>query len=223
MKIRFAFLLLTACATTRPVEHAQCDETVHPARATFYSAKRGGKCSAPIPSTHFVAMPSRKYLAACGSCLEVTGPRGSTRVEVTDECPACKGDDLDLSDQAFAEIADPKDGRVEVSWKVINCAVEGDIQLDLQGSDANYVKLRLTNTRTALASVSVQAANASTPIDARRTADNFWTFKGTAPYDFPLTVRATDVAGNEVTLSAPKLMNDTRMNGGAQFPISCQR
>lgn len=197
------------------------DATTRTGQATAYSSSTGGKCLTPQTFTHHVALPSGGYLALCGACLEVAGPEGTTTVIVDDECPGCAANDLDLSEAAFNDIADASVGRVAISWKTVPCAVTGNVAVDFQGSNPYYLKLRLTNLRNALVGVAVQPANASTPTTLTRTADDFWVLSGGGPYDFPLTVQATDVFGATITLSVPTLVNNTPIDGGAQFPAVC--
>jgi expansin len=57
----------------------------------------------------------------CGKCVRVKGPKGEVTVRITDLCPSCKMGDLDLSEQAFQQIADPVAGRVAITWELVTC------------------------------------------------------------------------------------------------------
>ncbi|ORZ24152.1 RlpA-like double-psi beta-barrel-protein domain-containing protein-containing protein [Absidia repens] len=53
---------------------------------------------------------------ACGACIKVSGPLGSTKAMVQDMCPGCERGSLDLSPQVFAAVGNFVDGRIPVSW-----------------------------------------------------------------------------------------------------------
>ncbi|KAI9227439.1 MAG: hypothetical protein DHS80DRAFT_17165, partial [Piptocephalis tieghemiana] len=57
----------------------------------------------------------------CFRCLLVTGPLGSVKVRVVDECPTCNTGALDLSPAAFREIGLEIDGRIPVGWEETEC------------------------------------------------------------------------------------------------------
>lgn len=109
------------------------DSTVQPTRprivhgfVTFYEPTNsstpahmscGGELSHPglaIAAAHPGHYP-------CGTRLRVTEPRSGRSVEVTitDYCPGCARDQLDLSRGAFAHLGDPALGRLDVVWEVI--------------------------------------------------------------------------------------------------------
>jgi len=46
--------------------------------------------------------------------------------KVVDRCPECASGDVDMTEQAFAEIADVIDGRVPISWRFVPCEMESN-------------------------------------------------------------------------------------------------
>src|SRR5689334_13454490 len=76
---------------------------------TWYDADGSGNCSFdPSPSNLDVAaMNDSQYAGSsvCGECVDVTGPNGAVTVRIVDRCPGCSTGDLDLSKEAFAQIA----------------------------------------------------------------------------------------------------------------------
>lgn len=91
--------------------------------ATYYDANGTGACGFKA-STNFyvVAMNGTDYdKSICGSCIDVTGPKGSVVVRITDKCPGCGAGGLDLSITAFTKIADKSAGRAQVRWHYVDC------------------------------------------------------------------------------------------------------
>jgi len=91
--------------------------------ATYYDANGTGACGFKASTDFYVvAMNGTDYdKSICGSCIDVTGPKGSVVVRITDKCPGCGAGGLDLSITAFTKIADKSAGRVQVRWHYIDC------------------------------------------------------------------------------------------------------
>ena len=91
--------------------------------ATYYDANGTGACGFKASTDFYVvAMNGAEYKSAiCGSCIDVTGPKGSVVVRITDKCPGCGEGGLDLSITAFTKIGDKSDGRIAVKWHYVDC------------------------------------------------------------------------------------------------------
>ena len=90
--------------------------------AVFYDPGQAtGSCGlGPFPAGGWYAsLPPRGYASgrACGSYLDVYGPRGTVRAEVVDVCTDCAAATVNLSRAAFTRIADPRTGMVAVSYR----------------------------------------------------------------------------------------------------------
>jgi len=119
---------------------------------TFYDATGAGACSfdASPEDMNVTAIGEPDYAgsAACGSCAEVEGPLGTVKVRIVDLCPGCAAGHLDLSRQAFAKIANPIDGRVNVRWRMVTCDVQGPIRYHLkEGSSQWWTAIQVLNHR----------------------------------------------------------------------------
>ena len=114
------------------------DQSVKKGDVTFYSEwKTGpGSCGFPVDSNQYkVAALSSKYMQLpagmtnpnkhpiCGSqnCILLKGPAGAMVVKVSDTCAGCKDDDVDVADDAYANLATPDAGRVIMQWKFVDC------------------------------------------------------------------------------------------------------
>jgi expansin len=178
--------------------------------ATHYTLQPGqGNCSFPFPPGGglYVALSPSEYdnAAPCGSYLEVTGPDGSVRVEVADQCPPCAAGHIDLSAAAFADIAPLSAGLVSVSYRVIaDPPLPGPLAVRVkEGSSRYWLALLILNTGNPLAAVQVETA-AGGWTDLVRASFNYWIAQsGAGPG--PFTIRLTDTLGNQVTVSDVRL------------------
>jgi expansin (peptidoglycan-binding protein) len=177
---------------------------VHQGTATFFDGGANGNCSYPTAPADrlFVALSPDEYsdAAACGGYLDVTGPKGSVRVKVIDQCPECDVGHIDLSREAFTKIADPVAGVVPVSYRaVVNPAVPGRLSVRVkEGSSEFFLALLIDNHGNPLTRVEVTAPGHGTQA-LTRTDFNYWIFDaglGAGPF----TVRVTDQQGRTATL-----------------------
>jgi expansin (peptidoglycan-binding protein) len=172
-------------------------------QATFYDGG-AGNCSYPSEPADqlYVALGPGEYAqaAACGSYLDVTGPNGSVRVKVVDQCPECATGHLDLSRQAFAKIADPVAGKVPITYRaVLDPAVPGKLSVRVkEGSSASWLALLIDNHGNPLAKVQVGS------IALTRASYNYWLAEGGLGSG-PFTVKITDSAGRTATISGVTL------------------
>jgi len=165
----------------------------------------GGNCSypAPPPDNLYVAMPASEYDAAapCGSYLEVTGPDGSVRVKVVDQCPECAAGHIDLSATAFARIAPLSAGLIPVSYHTIaDPPLPGPLSFIVKtGSSRYWLALVVMNTGNALSEAQVESGSGGWQT-LTRTNYNAWIAQsGAGPG--PFTIRLTDTLGNQATAS----------------------
>ncbi|MFD2339045.1 expansin EXLX1 family cellulose-binding protein [Clavibacter michiganensis subsp. tessellarius] len=176
-------------------------------RATHYSLgpdgnTTNGNCSLPsIPANRlYVAVGPDAYRgsAACGTYLDVTGPRGTVRVEVADLCPECGAQQLDLSEEAFRAIGDFDAGIIPISWKPVAAPTVPPLAFRLkEGSSAYWAAIQVVDAGTEVRSVEVRVGARWVPLS--RTTYGYWLASsglGAGPY----TVRVTDVTGRTATV-----------------------
>ncbi|GIH95679.1 expansin EXLX1 family cellulose-binding protein [Planobispora siamensis] len=177
-------------------------------KATFYRLRSGsGNCSYPSNPAGdlYVALSPREYAAAaaCGGYLNVTGPMGSVRVKVVDQCPECPAGHIDLSRTAFARIADPGKGTVGVTYRPVrDPRVGGPLSFRVkEGSSRWWLALLVVDHGNPLASVEVRPAGGAWRKLVR--ADyNYWIAESGVGRG-PFTVRVTDIRGHRAT--APRV------------------
>ena len=197
---------------------------------TYYGAggSIGGSCSldrtnslnlASALNINTVAMNAPQYdgSEACGMCVMYRGTNPSCNTcgltpilsawqyaIVTNECPECKFGDLD---QALNG-----DGRFTIEWYEIQCNV-GDsfFHYALQGSNPNYIKIQVSNTRYGVQAVSVNG------ISLARTTDNY--FQGYGNFAFPSTIQITSMFGDTLTDTLTfSGYGNSECEGNVQFP-----
>jgi expansin (peptidoglycan-binding protein) len=140
--------------------------------------------------------------------LDVTGPRGTVRVTVSDLCPECGSGHLDLAAPAFARIADTVAGIVPVTFtRVADPPTAGPIRIRVkEGSSQYWLALLPIDTGNPLAAVSVQGKA------LERTGYGYWVAAagaGPGPYQ----VRLVDDRGHAATVTIPLSVGSTVSTG----------
>jgi expansin (peptidoglycan-binding protein) len=191
--------------------------------ATHYVLTGTGNCSYPSPPADglFVALSPAEYhgAAACGGYIEVSGPHGSVRAEVIDQCPPCAAGHIDLSEAAFARTAPLSAGLVSVTYRAVaDPALPAPVALRVkEGSSRYWLALLAMNTGNPLASVQAEGASGGWR-DLVRADYDYW-IAASGAGDGPFTIRLTDTAGHQVTVRGvmltPGVVQDTgvRMYG----------
>jgi hypothetical protein len=199
-------------------------------KATYFDLEGSlGNCSYPGPPADdlFVALSqSSEYSqgAACGTYLDVTGPKGKVRVKVIDSCPPCAAGHIDLSLTAFKKIGVQNDGIIKVKYRTVkNPAVPGPLSVRVkEGSSRYWLSVLIDNHGNRLTSVKVAGGGGSYK-SAEHEEYNYWTLPSGAGSG-PFKVKVTDVYGRTATLSGIELSpgktqkTSTRMSGSAAAP-----
>lgn len=189
--------------------------------ATFYDATGAGNCSfdARPNDLDVVALNFPEYAtsAACGACMKVTGAKGAVVVRVVDSCPECQEHHLDLSREAFAKIAEPKDGRVPITYQTVSCPVSGNIQyLYKTGSSQWWTAIQLRNHRLPIAKLEYKKGSDWVAIE-RRDYNYFVVGDGVGERD-GLSIRITGASGQVLEDTIPgTIVPDKVLQGAVQF------
>lgn len=180
----------------------------------------GGNCSLdPLPAgVLHLAINAADYHGSlmCGAYLRVTGSNGSFTALVVDQCPECPRGNLDFTQPSLIALEGTSDGRHPVSWRMISPPLSGPIAYRFQGSNPYYIKVQVRNHRNPIFRVELRNADGSyTPL--QRVSDNFFVRNGT-PNLSAVSLRVTDIFGNQLTDSNIPIVNDVDMPGAAQLP-----
>lgn len=204
------------------VMNRRASNPLHQGIATWYYATGAGACSfAPSPDDLMVAaMNAEEYdnAAYCGAYLHVRGPQGDVTIRIVDLCPECQAGHLDLSREAFAEIAELSQGRVDITWQVVSPELSGPIAYHFKdGSNQWWTAVQIRNHRNPITKFEY-LNDAGQWLTVPRTSYNYFVQTNPGMGPGPYTFRVTDSYGNKLSDSGiPHIENDT-VNGGAQFP-----
>lgn len=196
--------VLVLLLTWRLSSGVACAATASSGRATFYELEQLGNCSFQNVRVNdlYVALSPGEYrkAAACGGFLDVSGPKGTVRVKVADQCPECDRGELDLSRAAFGRIADPAKGSVAVRYTTVVDPPVGPLTFRVKdGSSRFWFALLVDNHGNALRSVQVRSGGG--PWRTLERADfNYWISETGAGLG-PFQVRVTDVRGHTAEVS----------------------
>jgi expansin (peptidoglycan-binding protein) len=188
-------------------------------RATYYAADGSGNCSFdPSPNDLDVAAmdaPEWDDSQVCGECVAIQGPMGSVTVRIVDQCPGCEKGHLDLSEEAFAKIADPSAGNVPITWSVVACNVTGNLEYVYKdGTSQWWTAIQVRNSKWAIQSLEWKDNGAWSMIP-RESYNYFVVASGVGPS--PIQVRVTAVTGEQIVDTLPAPASGAVAQGSAQF------
>lgn len=196
-------------------------EIIHTGKATYYDADGSGNCSFdPSPGDMMVgAMNQAQYdnAALCGAFVEIAGPKATIVVRIVDRCPECGVGHIDLSLEAFARIADPVQGIVPITWKIVSPELPGPIVYRFkEGGNQWWTAVQVRNHRNPLAKLEYRTAGGAFKEVPREAYNYFVEDSGMGPG--PYTFRVTDIYGNVLTDSNIPLIIGGQVPGTGQFP-----
>ncbi len=197
------------------------DPETHSGEGTYYDFADGsGNCGFPATPDDLMvgAMNHTDYdgSAACGTCVHVEGPDGAVNVRIVDRCPECAQGDIDLSPEAFEQIAPLSAGRVDISWTYVPCDVSGPVVYHFKdGSNQWWTAIQLRNHRHAIERLEYRGE--SDWVEVPRLDYNYFVAEeGMGPG--PLELRVTDRWGHVLEDSGIPSLDDADASGAAQFP-----
>jgi expansin (peptidoglycan-binding protein) len=185
---------------------------------TFYAATGAGSCLFDASADLMVAAINQRDYAnaqACGARLAVTGPNGRTiAVRVVDRCPECPAGALDLSQQAFTQLAPASAGKITISWTLLSPALRGPVQyVYKEGSSASWCSVQVRNHRNPVRTLDLEV-------------DGTWKTLSRQEYNYfesPTgagcggAIRITDIYGHQLTETGIAIRPGVEQAGTAQF------
>lgn len=196
---------------------------VHSGQATYFDGGYvDGCCNLDAIAGGFdvVAMNEYDYNEGllAGAFIEITGPKGSVKALVTDLLPADESvrGNLDLNEKTFAKIADPIDGRVDVTWRVIALNTFDTISYRFKDeSNPYWAEVQVVGHTYPIAKLEYESGG--TYVELQRENYNFFT----APNGLgsgAVTFRVTDIFGHQLTDTGIVMSPGKTVPGKANFP-----
>ncbi len=153
----------------------------------------------------------------CGASVSVTGPNGTIIIRIVDLCPGCADGSIDLSPEAFAQIADTSLGRVPITWYVVGNDVSGPILYHFMPTSSQYwTAVQIRQHRYPIYSFEY-LSSPGTFTKVNRTDYNYFVQPGGMGKG-PYTFRVTDIYGHVLIDSTVALTPGGDISGHAQFP-----
>ncbi|GEC06053.1 hypothetical protein SSP24_37080 [Streptomyces spinoverrucosus] len=188
--------------------------------ATAYEAGDGnGACLfGPSLDLMIAAMNTTDYETsrACGAYVLVRAANSKTiRVRITSECPLpCAHGQLDLNQEAFAELADLEVGRIPITWQMVSPSTSDTISIKYKtGSSSYWGGIQAIGHRNPVAGLEVKTGDDWLRLP--RTEDNYFLSAGGSGCGN--SIRITDIYGERLTITGIALRPDIVQSTGAQF------
>ncbi|MFJ3202453.1 expansin EXLX1 family cellulose-binding protein [Streptomyces sp. NPDC086989] len=188
--------------------------------ATAYAAGDGnGACLfGPSDDLMIAAMNTTDYESsrACGAYVRVRAASGaSITVRITNECPLpCAPGQLDLSEQAFAKLADPKLGRIPITWSLLSPHTSGPLSIRYKtGSSPYWCGIQVIDHRNPVARLEVRTTNGWRRLP--RTDYNY--FLSSDGSGCGGAMRITDIYGEQLTVDGTALLPNVAQPTRVQF------
>ncbi|WP_454855376.1 expansin EXLX1 family cellulose-binding protein [Promicromonospora soli] len=194
--------------------------TTYKGDATHYEAADGnGACLfGPSDDMMIAAMNETDYEAskACGAYVLVRAANGkSVTVRITNLCPLpCAPGQLDLSREAFSELADWKLGRIPITWTLLSPGTSDTISIRYKdGSSQWWCGIQVIDHRNPVAKLEVGVGGGWRALP--RTGYNY--FLAEDGNGCGGAIRITDIYGERLTVEALPVRADVVQATGVQF------
>ncbi|MEV6181028.1 expansin EXLX1 family cellulose-binding protein [Streptomyces sp. NPDC052015] len=194
--------------------------TTYTGVATAYEAEDGdGACLfGPSPDLMIAAMNTTDYETsrACGAYVLVRAANGkSITVRITNECPLpCAPGQLDLSQEAFAKLADLKVGRIPITWQLLSPSTSDTISVRYKtGSSPYWCGIQAIGHRNPVARLEVRTGDGWRQLP--RTEYNY--FLSADGSGCGNSIRITDIYGERLTITGIALRPNVVQPTEVQF------
>jgi expansin (peptidoglycan-binding protein) len=188
--------------------------------ATAYAAANGnGSCLfGPSSDLMIAAMNYTDYESskACGAYVLVRAANGaSLTVRIVNECPLpCAPGQLDLSQQAFARLANLSVGRLQITWTLLSPAWPGTLSLRYQtGASRWWCGIQVIGHRNPVALLEVRTAGGWRRLP--RTDYNYFVSSDGSGCGGP--IRIIDIYGQQLTIDGIALRPNVAQPTSVQF------
>lgn len=212
----FALLSGAALAQITPGVTYTGDATTY----TLSGVGAGGLDASEV-SDYYAALndPQWDGSAWCGAWVEITGPSGTSTVQIVDLCPGCPSGHLDLGPIPFMEVTGDSSGIYPISWRLVSRpGSPGPIHFySAAGSNGYYLKLQAANIVNPVASMEIFHEGSYVAMALQ--SDNHYLITPGIPIVDPFTIRVTDIYSNQVVSTNLTFSGTANgQDGGGNFP-----
>lgn len=193
--------------------------------ATFYGGNTsGGQCSFTgytLPSgVYGTALSDSNWNGAgnCGGCVSVKGPNGkSITAMITDQCPGCGTNHLDLYEDAFTQLAQKSAGIIDVTWDYVACPITSPLSIHMKsGVSANWFSAQVVNAKRRTSKLEVSTDSGKTWKSTTRQTYNFFEISSGCGAS-TAWIRVTSETGSTVTVKNVSQTGDARATATANY------
>jgi len=138
-----------------------------------------------------------------------------TSSQVTDQCPGCGPNHVDLYPEAFAKLADPSKGIINVSWDFVPCGISSPIVLkNKSGTSKFWFSMQVMNANVGVSTLEVSVDGGKSWKGTKRMDYNF--FENASGFGTDsVDVRITGVNGKSVVVKGVSIQaGATKTAGG---------
>eukprot|EP01133_Synstelium_polycarpum_P018006 gene18006-21488_t len=188
-----------------------------------------GKWNSSTSPGTFTATVNEAFFSAggrCGDCLEVTGPKGTTTVKITNFCSSntCPADRpfFMLTPNAFAQISDePLAVIYDAGFRRVSCESKGPIKAVIQNDTSDYYfKVLVWNNNVGISTLQIQGANMAAPALMTRQSSAAFSFSQAGDkVTLPATIIATSLYGDMTNLTITTMDKFHTFSFAANFPV----
>jgi expansin (peptidoglycan-binding protein) len=215
----------SAYPITRKATAAATSANTKSGQATFYGGNvSGGMCSFTgytIPAGIYgTALSDANWDSAanCGSCVSVTGPSGTkVTAMIVDQCPGCGTNHLDLFPDAFAKLAAPSKGEIDVTWNIVPCGITSPIVLkNKEGTSKFWFSMQVMNSNVPISKLEVSVDGGKTWKATTRKDYNF--FENPAGFGADsVDVKVTSTSGSAIVVKSVSIAPKSTKTGPSNF------
>ena len=169
--------------------------SIHTGYATYYAATGEGACGyeASPDNMMVAAINEQQYHNSlpCGSFIKISGPDGEITVRIVDYCPTCETGDIDLSLEAFSQLAEPIRGVIPITWHFVEAEISDTVTYHFHGASHQWwTAVQIRNHLHPVASVEIYDPATNSWTSLNREHYNYFTAPngmGLGPFTFRLT------------------------------------
>lgn len=138
--------------------------------------------------------------------------------QIVNQCPGtCGLNNLDLLPNGFAKLADPKLGRIDVKWSIVECGITSPIYLQNKlGTSQWWFSMQVVNSNVPVQALEVSTDGAKTWQPTVRRDYNF--FENSAGFGVDVVdVRITSVTGETIIINNVGTASESSTTGSSNF------